>query len=294
MTFDEKLEALRYDAERRLRDLMREVGDQHREELLTAIATYGSVTAIPEEFWRRYSWHLKMGAQIALRELMADIYAIQAAELSKDDDWPWWLLILLGIAGFAIYRAAKEAGAALDEYTTLLEGLDEAEAQRRTQAELQERAAEIAAAMADQLGDGYTQGVRRRAIKRIDDEADAINELPPENRGAAIDEALNDAESASYQYIGASTTTTTAISISQIGAGDDLGEAYGREPHHYWVTERGPDGKPDERVCKLCRPWDGKHAREWENLYPMGPPIHLVCRCKLLVLWIAPPLATAA
>ncbi len=35
-----------------------------------------------------------------------------------------------------------------------------------------------------------------------------------------------------------------------------------------------------ERVCKICKPWDGKPRSQWELVFPEGPPQpHVGCNC---------------
>lgn len=42
-----------------------------------------------------------------------------------------------------------------------------------------------------------------------------------------------------------------------------------------WITER------DDRVCPICRPLNKRPARDWDTLFPQGPPAHPNCRCHL-------------
>lgn len=38
----------------------------------------------------------------------------------------------------------------------------------------------------------------------------------------------------------------------------------------------------DERVCPVCSPWHLKHEREWRDLFPAGPALHVMCRCDII------------
>ena len=42
-----------------------------------------------------------------------------------------------------------------------------------------------------------------------------------------------------------------------------------------WITER------DDRVCPICRPLNRRPAKDWDTLFPAGPPAHPNCRCHL-------------
>lgn len=53
-----------------------------------------------------------------------------------------------------------------------------------------------------------------------------------------------------------------------------------------WITER------DDRVCPICRPLHRRPARDWDTLFPQGPPAHPNCRCSLEYV-PAEPVATA-
>lgn len=58
-------------------------------------------------------------------------------------------------------------------------------------------------------------------------------------------------------------------------AGGEFGinVSVGESPDDTWQTEK------DARVCKICKPLQGKNRAKWTRLFPQGPPGHPRCRC---------------
>lgn len=71
------------------------------------------------------------------------------------------------------------------------------------------------------------------------------------------------------------TETTRSITQGEKFAVRAYERSTGEELIAIWETAE------DERVCKICRPLDGKRPEYWQRFVPAGPPAHVNCRCSL-------------
>lgn len=71
----------------------------------------------------------------------------------------------------------------------------------------------------------------------------------------------------------AATEITGATSAGEKIAQDAV-KMLGLKLEAIWKTEPG--------ACPLCVPLNGKPEGEWRRVFPLGPPVHVNCRCSLV------------
>jgi DNA-binding protein len=126
---------------------------------------------------------------------------------------------------------------------------------------------------------GHASAVANRLIARIQTGFLTIrNALLPR---AARDEQIRNLANRSTAEGIVVTEITTARVAGQTYAVQLFQRTTGLVLEGIWQCVEDSTGKPDSRVCPICRPLHDKPKAIWGNLFPLGPPAHPRCRCTL-------------
>lgn len=286
-------ERYRRDTEERLARILQRVTPAWRNRIRREIANHGSVQAVPRSFWLSLSDTVDIPLAKEIASYTAVVYedAVNSVEAQKEEPkgWLWKALgLAAAAAGVAAYIFGRRPANAPPVVPPLPpappsgsepEDDDDWRADRRKR--IEQAAADQAAARGRQIAIDYAESARKRLEKSIDEKAKDLNDLSDEGAAAEIEIRIEDATSSTVIDGVVVTNTTEATSEAQRQAARDILDAIDDEVRELWRVEKGEDGKPDEKVCPICKPLEATGPETWQDQFPIGPPCHLNCRCDL-------------
>lgn len=244
------IEELRTAAEDDFTKLLRRLNREQSARVEAAVNAYGSVSAIPDAFWRDLQGEINEQATTLLLLLLVGSYRAEASKLSRRSRF----------TATEKRQVAELAGR---------EGIEDA-------------ARPIAVDMARKVGEEYTRAIRDRLRKRIDDRLGLPDEVV--SVGDEVADVLDDEQAERT----VSTTTTEVITVGQSSAGGDAGIITGRAIDVVWRTEDDSRVCPVCRPLhgKRSTDWEETLARQvltqsQRDWAMTGPPAHPNCRCRL-------------
>lgn len=285
------IEGFRERCERALGRLLRESSRKYRAKIREALAYYGSVEDVPEYFWRRMADSVNTQAAAAFQRFLRATYDASIDDLQEQEEhgsgWLWGILAATALAAALILPRRRTLPRAEPS---------DADPSRRPAPEidedfediLDEKIGERAADYGQRVGDDYANGAKKRLSERIDERRLILRDLDPDLAAEQIEIAIDESMDSSILDMIVITRTTEAASQTRRDAAADASNATGVPVAEYWLTEHDEFGRPDDRVCPICRPLDGEPASVWEGDFPLGPPGHVNCRCDLRPVWSEP------
>lgn len=192
------IEQHRTDSEQGLQQLLKKLNAKWKKRVFEAIEQYGSVQAIPQEFW-------------------------EAMKQDSDEEAAAVILaLLMGVYGVTVTKLGKSAG----QKATIDPGF------------MRQQVAPVAAELGRTVADDYVDGIRDRMQGAIDQRAQELNELPAKQAAAEVRQSVLDAMSDDQAERVSVTNTTRGVSAAQTSGSKDAANALGIAIDQKWVTER--------------------------------------------------------
>lgn len=289
------LEEKRRRMERALRELLGDLSDKYRHKVVEAIAHYGSVTDVPESFWRTMAGSVNRQAAAEFQEFLRATYDATIEDLEKQrrgvSGWLWGALAAaaLALVGFVANRTGLGSPPPPPEPPqppASPEPEDEPNPRSRIDPILDEKIEQRAGEYGDKVADDYAEGVRKRLEDKIDGRRLVLRDLDPELAADEVIITVDDEMGPELIDLIVVTRSTEAQSETRRDAAADAARATGLPVEEYWVTQQ------DDRVCPICGPLHDQPSKVWEPTFPLGPPGHVNCRCDLRPVWTNQPATT--
>lgn len=239
-----KIDQLRFDAEQDLTELLRRLNRRGRRAVAAAVQEFGSVEAIPLDFWEALKREVDDEAASVMLALLLGVYQNENRSIAR--------------------RVSTEQRASVNA----LIGDD---------GSLRQQAAGSAASMGRQIADEYVDGVRTRLSKTLDPSETASKQR------VAIDDVLDDSQIERTVSTNTTRGVTVAQDsagndIQQLGGIQLVTYWVTERDGKVCPICRPLDGQPQSRWEEITAA--GGHSQDVLSFIGQGPPAHPNCRCS--------------